>query len=72
MKHQALFSSTDKSKNNKRVACCNFAWRFKVRTWETLNGIYAHVILRDHCLHSLDSTVFTFYCMQGYALEKRT
>ena len=27
MKHQALFSSNDKS--NKTVACCNFAWRFK-------------------------------------------
>ena len=28
MKHQALFSSKDKSKN-KSVVCCNFAWRFK-------------------------------------------
>ena len=30
MKHQALFSLKDKSKNNKSVVCCNFAWRFKV------------------------------------------
>ena len=29
MKHQALFSSKDKSKKNKSVVCCNFAWRFK-------------------------------------------
>ena len=29
MKHQSLFSSKDKSKNNKNVVCCNFAWRFK-------------------------------------------
>ena len=29
MKHQALFSSKDKSKNNKSVVCCNFAWHFK-------------------------------------------
>ena len=29
MKHQALFSSKDKSKNNKSVVCCNFAWCFK-------------------------------------------
>ena len=28
MKHQALFSSKDKSKNNESVDCCNFAWRF--------------------------------------------
>ena len=27
MKHQALFSSKDKNKNNKSVVCCNFAWR---------------------------------------------
>ena len=26
MKHQALFSSKDKSKNNKSVVRCNFAW----------------------------------------------
>ena len=25
MKHQSLFSSKDKSKNNKSVVCCNFA-----------------------------------------------
>ena len=31
MKHQALFSLKDKSKNNKSVVCCNFAWRFKVK-----------------------------------------
>ena len=29
MKHQALFSSKDKSKKNKSVICCNFAWPFK-------------------------------------------
>ena len=29
MKHQALFSSKDKSKNNNSVICCNFARRFK-------------------------------------------
>ena len=33
MKHQALFSSKDESKNkakrNKSVVCCNFAWLFK-------------------------------------------
>ena len=29
MKRQAIFSSKDKSKNNKSVVCCNFAWRFK-------------------------------------------
>ena len=28
-KHQALFSSKDKSKKNKSVVCCNFAWLFK-------------------------------------------
>ena len=28
-KHQASFSSKDKSKNNKCVICCNFAWCFK-------------------------------------------
>ena len=27
MKHQALFSLKDKSKNNINVTCCNFAWR---------------------------------------------
>ena len=32
-KHQALFSSKDKSKNNKSVVCCNFAWRFKLFCW---------------------------------------
>ena len=29
MKHQALFSSKNKSKNNKSVLCFNFAWCFK-------------------------------------------
>ena len=29
MKHQALFYLKDKSKINKSVVCCNFAWRFK-------------------------------------------
>ena len=29
MKHQALFSSKDKSKKNKSVICCNFASGFK-------------------------------------------
>ena len=29
MKHQALFSLKDKSKNNKSVVCCSFAWHFK-------------------------------------------
>ena len=29
MKHQALFSSKDISKNNKNVVCCNFARCFK-------------------------------------------
>ena len=29
IKYQALFSSKDKSENNKSVVCCNFAWRFK-------------------------------------------
>ena len=28
MKNQVLFSLKDKSKNNKSVVCCNFAWRF--------------------------------------------
>ena len=28
-KDQALFSLKDKSKNNKSVVCCNFAWLFK-------------------------------------------
>ena len=28
MKCQVLFSSKDKSRNNKSVICCNFAWRF--------------------------------------------
>ena len=27
MKHQALFSSRDKSKKIKSVVCCNFAWQ---------------------------------------------
>ena len=38
MKHQALFSSKDKSKKYKSVVCCNFAWHFKVksvRTWRS-------------------------------------
>ena len=29
MKHQALFTSKDKSKKYKSVVCCNFSWRFK-------------------------------------------
>ena len=29
MKHQALFSSKDKSQKNKSVVCCSFAWGFK-------------------------------------------
>ena len=29
MKHQALFSFKDKSKNNKSVICCSFALRVK-------------------------------------------
>ena len=28
MKHQALFSSKDRSKRNKSVVCCNFAGLF--------------------------------------------
>ena len=31
MKHQALFSSKDKTKNNKSVVCCNFASRLRVK-----------------------------------------
>ena len=34
MKHQVLFSSKDKSENNKSVVCCNFAWRFKGQIFE--------------------------------------
>ena len=29
MKHEALCSSKDKSKKDKSVVCCNFAWRLK-------------------------------------------
>ena len=29
MKHQASFSAKDKSRKNKSVFCCNFAWLFK-------------------------------------------
>ena len=32
-KQQALFSLKDKSKNNKSVVCCNFAWGFKLVGW---------------------------------------
>ena len=32
MKHQALFSSKDKNKNNNNVVCCNFAWRLRVES----------------------------------------
>ena len=34
MKHQALVSLKDKSKNNKSVICCNFAW--------SLNGYFSY------------------------------
>ena len=33
MKYQALFSSEDKSKNNKSVVCCNFFCALRVRQW---------------------------------------
>ena len=29
MKQKALFSSKDKSENNKSAVCCHFAWCFK-------------------------------------------
>ena len=34
MKHQALFSSKDKSKNDKRVVCFNFVGALRVKMLE--------------------------------------
>ena len=35
LKHQALFSSKDKSKKNKSIICCNFACSLRVIPYET-------------------------------------
>ena len=40
MKHQALFSLKDKSRKNKSVVCCTFAWLFKVKLVMDLGGTH--------------------------------
>ena len=45
MKYQALFSLKDKSKINKSVVCCNFAWIFNITGDEPL--AYHHITPTD-------------------------
>ena len=43
MTDQVKFTSTDKSMENKSVACCNFAWRLKLKSVKTVPIISSRI-----------------------------